>query len=123
MHRLSSVRRQASKLPAAVIHSVPDIRHSSDQRIRWLAGRWSDIQGGVVDDLAARTRTAEIPAEEHALRPVVFEAEWRYCFHIGAGVPRTGRVKRFTPRRENTFDPRTLSAAAYSHIRSRCRRL
>lgn len=35
----------------------------------------SDIQDGVLDDLAART--AEMPAEQHALRPVVFCAEWR----------------------------------------------
>jgi hypothetical protein len=35
----------------------------------------SDIQDGVLDDLAGRT--AEMPAEQDALRPVVFGAEWR----------------------------------------------
>jgi hypothetical protein len=35
----------------------------------------------------------------------------------------TSRAKRFTHQREDTLDPRTLSATAYSHIRSRRRRL
>jgi hypothetical protein len=62
-------------VPTAVIHSVPD---TDNQRISGSdasRGRWGDIQGGVFDDLAART--AEISAKEQALRPVVFGAEWR----------------------------------------------
>ena len=52
---------------------IQNIHRISGSYACW--GRWSDIQGGVLNHLAART--AEIPAEEHALRPVAFGAEWR----------------------------------------------
>jgi hypothetical protein len=64
-----------SKVATAVIQSVPDTDNHRIGGSDASQGRWSYIQGGVFDDLAARA--AEISAEEHALRPVVFGAEWR----------------------------------------------
>jgi DNA-binding response OmpR family regulator len=52
---------------------------------------------------------------------VVLDTDCRY--HFQRMPVQAGGVKRFTPRRENTLDPRTLGATADSHIRGRCRRL